>query len=60
VKALLQSAVSDERLFGSCMMSVHREKTSKDKQGFISTRSQTFAAFVSKWRWQVIWGKLKS
>jgi len=48
VKALLQSAVSDERLFGSCMMSVHREKTSKDKQGFISTRSQTFAAFVSK------------
>jgi len=27
--------MSDERLSFSCMMSVHREKISKDKQGFI-------------------------
>jgi len=35
VKTWLPSTMSDERLSGLCMMSVHREKISKDKQSFV-------------------------
>ena len=35
VKTWLPSTMSDERLSGLCMMSVHPTKISKDKQGFI-------------------------
>ena len=32
----------DERLPGLCMMSVHREQISKDKQGFIESVTDCF------------------
>ena len=37
VETWLRSPMSDERLSGLCMMSVHREKINKDEQNFVGS-----------------------
>jgi len=60
-KTTLRSAVSDEHLFGLCMMSVHDEKISKEKQAFIERVANTvYLAITAKKRMfaiiTVTWG----